>query len=112
VFAKPASEQEQEEISKALEAHLTAIMTAIRDEPGASLAGIALRLGWRNRQDAPDKSKAQRRVKTLEKKGWVERDGERLELTKKGEDRLKKLENRKNKGAAPKGSPDLTLVKS
>ena len=44
--------------------------------------------------------------------GWVERDGERLELTKKGEDRLKKLENRKNKGAAPKGSPDLTLVKS
>ena len=112
VFAKPASEQEQEEISKALEADLTAIMTAIRDEPGASLAGIALRLGWRNRQDAPDKSKAQRRVKTLEKKGWVERDGERLELTKKGEDRLKKLENRKTKGAAPKGSPDLTLVKS
>jgi hypothetical protein len=112
VFAKPASEQDQEEISKALEADFAAIMTTIRDEPGVSIAGIALRLGWRNRQDGPDKSKAQRRVKTLEKKGWVERDGERLELTNKGTERLQKLENRKAKGAAPKGSPDLTLVKS
>lgn len=112
VFAKPASEQDQEEISKALEADFAAIMAAIRDEAGVSLTGIASRLGWRNRQGAPDKSKAQRRVKTLEKKGWVERDGERLELTKKGKERLEKVENRKTKGAAPKGSPDLTLVKS
>ena len=87
-------------------------MAAIRDEPGISIATIATRLGWLNKQRKPDKSKAQRRVKTLENKKWVDRDGEHLELTTKGKDRLAKLEARKAKGTAPKGSPDLTLVKS
>jgi DNA-binding MarR family transcriptional regulator len=87
-------------------------MAAIRDEPGISIASIAIRLGWLNKQRKPDKSKAQRRVKTLEAKKWVERDGEQLELTTKGKERLAKLEGRKAKGAAPKGGPDLTLVKS
>src|SRR5262249_36568746 len=112
VFAKPASEQDQENISKALEADLAAVMGAIRDEPGISIASIAVRLGWLNKQRKPDKSKAQRRVRTLETKKWVERDGEHLELTPKGRERLTKLEARKAKGAAPKSSPDLTLVKS
>jgi AAA domain len=112
VFAKPASEQDQEEISKAVEAELIAIMGAVDDEPGLSLTDIAKRLNWYNKQHKPDKSKVQRRVRTIEAKKWAERDGERLELTNKGKERLKKLENRKAKGAAPKGSPDLTLVKS
>jgi AAA domain len=112
VFAKPASEQDQENISKAIEDDLAAVMAAIRDEPGISIASIATKLGWLNKQRKPDKSKAQRRVKTLENKKWVERDGEQLELTAKGKDRLTKLEARKAKGTAPKGSPDLTLVKS
>jgi hypothetical protein len=111
VCAKPASEQDQEDISKALEADLAAV-TAIRDEPGISIASIAIRLGWLNRQRKPDGSKAQRRIKTLEAKKWLERDGEHLELTPKGKDRLAKLDARKAKGTAPKSGPDLTLVKS
>lgn len=110
VFAKPASEQDQENISRALEADLAAVMAAIREEPGLSLTGIAIRLGWLNKQRKPDKSKAQKRVKTLETKKWVEREGEQLELTQKGKDRLAKVEARKAKGTAPKSSPDLTLV--
>jgi hypothetical protein len=112
VFAKPASEQDQENISKALEADLASVMTAIRDEPGISIASIAVRLGWLNKQRKPDKSKSQRRVKTLEAKKWAERDGEQLELTTKGKERLVKLEARKTNGTALKSGPDLTLVKS
>jgi DNA-binding MarR family transcriptional regulator len=112
VFAKPASEQDQEEISKAIDADLAAIMAALRDEPGLSLTEIARRLCWRNRQNLPDKSKVQRRVRKLEKNKWAERDGDRLELSEKGKRQLLKMEARKSKGAAPKGSPDLTLVKS
>jgi hypothetical protein len=112
VFAKPATQQDQEDISKAIEEDLARVMGAIRDEAGISIASIAVRLGWQNKQCKPDKSKAQRRVKTLEAKKWVERDGEQLELTAKGKDRLAKLEERKAKGTAPKSGPDLTLVKS
>ena len=112
VFAKPASEQDQEDISKALEADLAAIMAAIRDEPGLSLTDIARRLGWHTKQGLPDKSKVQKRVRKLEAKKWAERDSERLELTEKGRKQLAKIEERKSKGAAPKGSPALTLVKS
>jgi hypothetical protein len=97
VLAKPASEQEQENISKAVEADLMAIMRAIRDEPTLSLAGIAKTLGWYNHQSLPDKSKVQKRVRVLEKKKLVERDGERLELTPKGQKRI---------GAARKDDPD------
>jgi hypothetical protein len=50
-------------------------------------------------------------VRTLEKKKWIERDGERLELTEKGKKRLASR-GQKAKGATSKGSPDLTLVKS
>jgi hypothetical protein len=112
VFAKPASEQDQENISKAMEADLAAVMAAIRDEPGISIASIAIRVGWQNKQRKPDRSKTQRRVKTLEVKKWVEREGEHLELTTKGKERLAKIEARKAKGTAPKDGPDLTLVKS
>ena len=112
VFAKPASEQDQENISKAMEADLAAVMAAIRDEPGISIASIAIRLGWQNKQRKPDRSKAQRRVKALEIKKWVERDGEQLELTTKGKERLAKIAARKTKGTAPKSGPDLTLVES
>jgi len=106
VIAKPASEEEQENISKAVQADLMAIMQAIRDEPNLSLAGIAKTLRWHNRQCLPDKSKVQKRVRVLEKKRLVERDGERLELTEKGKKRLAKLENGKDSGAAPKDDPD------
>ena len=112
VFAKPASEQDQENISKAMEADLAAVMAAIRDEPGISIASIAIRLGWQNKQRKPDKSKAQKRVRVLETKKWVERESEHLELTTKGKERLAKIEAQKAKGTAPKSSPDLTLVKS
>ena len=112
VFAKPASEQDQENISKALEEDFAAVMATIRDEPGISIAGIAIRRGWLNKQSKPDRSKAQRRIRALEVKKWIERDGEHLELTAKGRDRLTKIEGRKSKGAAPKSNPDLTLVKS
>ena len=111
VFAKPASEQDQEDISKALEDDLIAVMAAIRDEPGISIAGIATRLGWLNKaRTKPDRSKAQKRVKTLEIKKWAERDGEQLELTPKGVARMAKIASRKTKGTAPKSGPDLTLV--
>ena len=112
MFAKPASEQDQENISKALEEDFAAVMATIRDEPGISIAGIAIRRGWLNKQSKPDRSKAQRRIRALEVKKWIERDGEHLELTAKGRDRLTKIEGRKSKGAAPKSNPDLTLVKS
>lgn len=112
VFAKPATEQDQENISKALDDDLAAIMAAIRDEPGISIASIAIRLGWYNKQRKPDRSKAQRRVKALEIKKWVERDGEQLELTAKGKERLAKNAARKTKGTTPKSGPDLTLVDS
>jgi hypothetical protein len=112
VFAKPASEQDQEEISRALEADLASIMTLIRNVSGLSLMEIARRLGWHNRQNLPDKSKVQKRVRKLEKKSWAERDNERLELTDKGRKQLAKIEDRKTKGAAQKGSPGFTLVKS
>src|SRR5262249_5033424 len=112
VFAKPASEQDQEEISKVLEDDLVAIMAAIRDEPGLSLTEIARRLGWHTKQNLQDKSKVQKRVRKLEKQKWAERDGDRLELTDKGKSRLAKIEGRKAKEATPKGGPDLTLVRS
>src|SRR5262249_39028489 len=105
VFAKPASEQEQEAISKVIEADLGAIMAALRDEPSLSLAEMARRLGWRNKDGLPDRSKVQKRVRKIENKKWAERDGDRLELTDKGKVRLAKIEARKSKGAAPRGSP-------
>ena len=109
-FAKPASERDQEEISKALKSDATQIMAVIRDEPGISLADIARRMGWHNKQMLPDKSKAQKRIRTLEKKRLVERDDDVLELTDKGKTWLAK--QGKKKEATPKGGPDLTLVKS
>jgi DNA-binding MarR family transcriptional regulator len=107
----PASEQDQQEISKALKSDDTAIMVAIRDEPGISLADIARRMGWHNKQMLPDRSKAQRRIRVLEKKKLVERDDDVLELTDKGKSWLAKQQGKK-KEATPKGGPDLTLVKS
>ncbi len=77
-------------------------MAAIRDEPSVSWAGIATKMGWHNKQHKPDRSKVQRRLKTLEHKKWVERDGDRLELTNKGKDRLAK---RITKEAAPESGP-------
>ncbi len=102
VFAKPASEQDQEDISKALELDLVAIMAELRAEPGISLSDIARKLGWHNKQQKPDKSKVQKRVRKLEAKHWAERDGDRLELTKKGIERLEKVEQRQ------KGPPRRT----
>jgi hypothetical protein len=110
VFAKPASEQEQQEILKAIDADLLSIMETLNAEPGLSLTEIAIRMRWKNKQDKPDKSKAQRRVRTLEAKKWAERDGDQLELTKKGKEQLTKKQQRKR--AAPKSGPDLTLVRS
>jgi hypothetical protein len=110
VFAKPASERDKEEISKALKSDAIAIMVVIRDEPGISLADIAKRMNWKNKQDLPDRSKAQRRIRMLEKKRLVERDDDALELTDKGKTWLAKQS--KKKEAAPKSGPDLTLVKS
>jgi len=110
VFAKPASEQDQEEISKAVEADLAAIMTALNSEPGLSLAGIARTLGWLTPQGLPNKSKAQRRIRLLEKKKLVERDGERLEITDKGKKWLGK--QGKSNEPAPKDGPNLVPVKS
>ena len=110
IFAKPASERDQEEITRALKSDATQIMAVIRDEPGISLADIARRMGWHNKQMLPDKSKAQRRIRTLEKKKLVERDDDALELTDKGKSWLAK--QGKKKEATPKGGPDLTLVKS
>jgi hypothetical protein len=107
VFAKPASERDQEEISKAVDAELIEIMKALTDQPNLSLAGIAQGVGWRNPQGQPNKSKVQRRVRVLERKKLVERDGERLEITPKGKKWLAK-----RKEAAPKGDPDLHLVRS
>jgi len=101
VFAKPASEQEQEEIRKAIEADLAAIMMDLRDEPDLSLADLARRRSWYTKQNLPDKSKVQRRVRKLEKNKWADRDGDRLELTDKGKKHLAKIEARKTKGAAP-----------
>ena len=107
VFARPASEQDQEDISKAVEHELVEIMTALGNEPGLSLAGIARAVGWQNAQGAPNKSKVQKRVRLLERKKLVERDGERLEITEKGKKWLAKRNE-----AAPKGGPDLHLVRS
>jgi DNA-binding MarR family transcriptional regulator len=100
VFAKPASEEDQENISRAVEADLAAIMRAIADDPTLSMIGIARALGWRDAH----KSKVQRRMKTLERKKWVERDGDRLELTAKGKTQLAKIEGRM-KEAAPQDGP-------
>ena len=111
VFANPASEQDKEEISRALKSDATAIMVVIRDQPGVSLADIARRMSWHNRQMLPDKSKAQRRIRALEKKRLVERDDDALELTAKGKAWLAKQQGKK-KEATPKDGPDLTLVKS
>jgi DNA-binding MarR family transcriptional regulator len=95
VFAKPTSEAEQEEISKALRGDLIAIMGLIQDDPGISLAQIAGKLGWYNSQKNVDRSKVQRRIRTLESKKYVERDDDRIELTKKGADYLAKVKLRK-----------------
>ena len=110
VFAKPASEKDKEEISKALESDLAAILVALNKEPSLSLAGIAQALGWLNNQRKPDRSKVQRRVRQMEKKKLVERDGEGLEITDKGKKWLAKRS--KNNEAAPKDGPDLSVVRS
>jgi hypothetical protein len=102
VFAKPASEKDKEEISKAVESDLAAILASLNKEPGLSLAGIAQALGWLNNQRKPDRSKVQRRVKQMEKKKLVERDGERLEITDKGK---KWLGKRSKKRGRPEGRP-------
>jgi hypothetical protein len=102
VFAKPASEQDQESMSKSLEADFVSITSTIRDEPGLSLTEIARRVNWYTRQNLPDKSKMQKRVRKLEAKKLVERENERLELTDKGKKWLTKIEPRKSKGAAPR----------
>jgi predicted transcriptional regulator len=106
VFAKPASEKDKEEISKAVEADLAAILAALNTEPGLSLAGIAQALGWQK----TNRSKVQRRVRQMEKKKLVERDGERLEITDRGKKWLGKRS--KNNEAAPKDDPDLSVVRS
>jgi len=54
----------------------------------------------------PDKSKAQRRIRALEKKKLVERDDDALELTDKGKAWLAKQQGKKE--ATPKDGPDLT----
>jgi hypothetical protein len=104
VFAKPASEEDQENISKAISADILAIMKALQAEPTLSLTGIAKTLGWDTRLGQPDKSKVQKRVRTMDRKKWVERDGDRLELTDRGKKHLTKLEA-ETRGAAPKDGP-------
>jgi predicted transcriptional regulator len=84
VFAKPANEQDQEEVSKKLETDFIKIMAAILKNSNISQAGLAQALCWRNEQGQLNRSKVQRRVEALEKKKLIERDGEHLELTVKG----------------------------
>ena len=84
VIAEPASEQAQEEISKAIAADNIAVLRAVAADSGVSLAGIAKVCGWQTRAGEADRSKAQRRVRSLEKKKLIERDGDRIEITEKG----------------------------
>jgi AAA domain-containing protein/Toprim domain-containing protein len=90
VIAEPASEQAQEEISKAVAADNIAVLKAVEADAGISLAGIAKVCGWQTRAGEADRSKAQRRVRSLEKKKLVERDGDRIELTGKGKATLER----------------------
>jgi archaellum biogenesis ATPase FlaH len=88
VIAEPASDEAQEEISKAVVADNISVLKAVAADPGVSLAGIAKVCGWHTRAGEPDKSKAQRRVRSLERKKLIERDGDRIELTEKGKKTL------------------------
>jgi len=95
VIAEPASEQVQEEMSKAQAADNIAMLKAVEANPGISLAGIAKACGWNTKGGDPDKSKAQRRFRSQEKRSLLERDGDRIELTPKGKKLLETKEGRR-----------------
>jgi hypothetical protein len=88
VIAEPASDEAQEEMSRAQAADNLAVLKAVASDPGVSLAGIAKVCGWHTRAGDADKSKAQRRVRSLEKRKLLERDGDRIDLTEKGKKTL------------------------
>jgi Mn-dependent DtxR family transcriptional regulator len=85
-------------------------MRVLNGEPGLSMTDIARRLGWHTKDQLPNKSRVQKRLRKLESKKLVERDGERLELTDAGQKRLAKIGGLQSKGAAPKSGP-ISLVK-
>src|SRR5262249_18408988 len=88
VTAFPASEHDQKTIAKNARADEDKLLKAIKDDPKASLAGLARTCGWKMKNGDPHKVKAQRTLKELEKAALVSRDRDAIIVTPKGKKAL------------------------
>jgi hypothetical protein len=86
VICEPISERAKEDRKKAAREDRKIILALLRDDPQASLADIATRMGWfLGNTTIPYKSKADRVTRRMVKDKWVKKDAlEQWELTDAG----------------------------
>jgi hypothetical protein len=86
VICEPISERAKEDRKKAAREDRKLVLAIMRDDPFASLADIAQRMGWfLGNTSIPYKSKADRAAKRLLKDKWVKKDAlDQWELTDAG----------------------------
>jgi hypothetical protein len=111
IFARPISNEEQEEIEKAGHSDQDRVLRAMLDQPGKSLLELAKHLCWDTMQGEPSKQKVHRVVKVLQKAKLVEpqRDGHYV-LTKKGEAEAEKTPENPIKASRKEASPKQNKV--
>jgi hypothetical protein len=92
IVAEPMSEEAVIDHTKQALANEDAVLRALRDQPGKSLAQIARDAGWVGEDDTPEKWRVQRALRALAYDKLVQqpRHGAPWELTEKGEKALDK----------------------
>jgi DNA-binding MarR family transcriptional regulator len=98
VTAKEITDAEQEAMDDALSRNQETVLSTIKKNPNCSVRELADLLGWKYKDDKPDKSRVQRAMKSLKKEHLITMIGDghaaRAKITPKGEKRLKELTER------------------
>ena len=89
VIARTISDEEKEGISGKVKEDQNNLMRVLHSNSSLSLAKLAERLGWMQKDGKPYKAKVDRFLKSLKDRGMVDRDGDDWVVTNKGEKALK-----------------------
>lgn len=85
VTAHPVSQLEVEEADSAARFRQDRLLTALQDNPSASLAALAKAVGWSYQNGEPNKTLVNRTLKALQAAHLIKKEGHRWVLTKSGE---------------------------
>jgi hypothetical protein len=84
VIARPISERERDAAEDAGQKNNAKLLAAMAKMPGGSIAVLADEVGWRTKDDKPNRSLVQRLLNSLARERMVKKENQRWVLTPKG----------------------------